>query len=412
MAIRRLLTSLAAHPPSSSQSASRLVPPYSHTYNPTTPTTLRPPYSYTAAPAHGLPLPLHETRGRGLKAAVKYELHQREARVDGWSEWAEGVLSSDSARKEVEVMWREAIEGLENIKASGNQIPQMEFYALSSHLASESAVDAIRTTGAVVVRDVVPDAEAIEWARAILQAVSDAGGRAIYWHLSLLAARADPSVLSANAQLAAALLGQEVYVQADTIREGLSPFRTTPNPSAPWSAPRALLSHLALTPLLPSPTGAAPRDTLLPPSIHASTYALLRPLFRPLKSKISFYDSGSYLDPSNWVLDPPAKETRTHPDLPHLAGTEVVLPELAPGDLFLHHTALPLASQPAGQVFLPVHPVARQGNEEWVVKQKESFEKGVPPPGVGGEGEELYVVEGKRVRGDIPSRSGREAMGY
>lgn len=162
-----------------------------------------------------------------------------------------------------------------------------------------------------------------------------------------------------------------------------------------------------------SPTGAAPQPTRLPPSVHAATYALLRPLFRPFKSKISFYDSSSYLDPANWVLDPTISHRPSPaPDFPHLAGTEVVLPELLPGDILFHHTALPLSTQPVGQIFLPIHPVEKRGNEAWIVKQREAFEKGVPPPGVSEVGDDLCVVEPRGKKSDIGSRAGREAMGY
>lgn len=119
MTIRRLLTSLAAHQPSSSQSASRLIPPYSHVYSATTPSTLRPPYSYTASPAQGLSLGAHEVRGRSLKAKVKYEIYHREGKVDGWSAWAEDVLGNEEQRREVEAAWVETLAGLESIKSSG-----------------------------------------------------------------------------------------------------------------------------------------------------------------------------------------------------------------------------------------------------------------------------------------------------
>lgn len=119
MTIRRLLTSLAAHQPSPSQSASRLIPPYSHVYSATTPSTLRPPYSYTASPAQGLSLGAHEVRGRSLKAKVKYEIYHREGKIDGWSAWAEDVLGNEEQRREVEAVWVETLARLESIKSSG-----------------------------------------------------------------------------------------------------------------------------------------------------------------------------------------------------------------------------------------------------------------------------------------------------
>ncbi|WVQ77869.1 hypothetical protein IAR50_007569 [Cryptococcus sp. DSM 104548] len=417
MTIRRLLTSLASHPPSSTSApaVSRLVPPYHHTHNPTTPSTLRPPYSYSASPPQGLPLGAHEIRGRSLKARVNYEIMQQEGRADGWTQWAEEVLRDEGKRAEIEQLWAETLTGLESVKASGNQVPQIAFHSLASHLASESIVDAIRHTGAVVVRDVVPDAEAVAWAKQALQAINDVDGRSIYWHPALLSARANPSIISATAQVARSLLPtEEIYLQADTIREGIAPLRTTPSSTSnPWDAPRALLAHLALTPTLPGSVITGATETRLPPTVHAATYALLRPLFRAAKSKISFYNSADYFAPSNWLLSPASTSTPSPaPDYPHLAGTEVSLPQLAPGDLILHHTALPLSTQPAGQVFLPVHPVEKRGNEQWVIKQREAFESGLPPPGVGEGGEGLYVREARGEQCDIPSKAGREVMGY
>lgn len=127
MTIRRLLTSLAAHQPSGSQSASRLIPPYSHVYSATAPSTLRPPYSYSASPAQGLPLGAHEVRGRSLKAKVKYEIYHREGKVDGWSAWAENVLGNEEQRREVEAAWVDILAGLESIKSSGVSQLSMEF---------------------------------------------------------------------------------------------------------------------------------------------------------------------------------------------------------------------------------------------------------------------------------------------
>lgn len=127
MTIRRLLTSLAAHQPTPSHSASRLIPPYSHVYSATTPSTLRPPYSYSASPAQGLPLGAHEVRGRSLKAKVKYEIYHREGKIDGWSAWAENVLGSEEQRRKVEAAWVETLAGLESIKSSGVSQLSMEF---------------------------------------------------------------------------------------------------------------------------------------------------------------------------------------------------------------------------------------------------------------------------------------------
>ncbi|ODO08356.1 hypothetical protein L198_00081 [Cryptococcus wingfieldii CBS 7118] len=439
MTIRRLLTSLASHPPSppstSAPAVSRLIPPYHHTHNPATPPTLRPPYSYSASHPQALPSG-QNGKGRTLKARVNYEVvkqQQQEVGVDGWTAWAEGVLTDETKRAEVERLWAETLVGLENVKVSGNQIPQITFHSLASHLSSPSTIDAIRQTGSVVIRDVVPDAQAINWAKEVLQGIEDVDGRSIYWHPALLSARADPSIISATAQISRSLLPtEEIYLKADTVREGLSPLPTRLAPASngnPWGADRALGASLALTPTLgAAAAGGMGLEMRVPPTVHAATYTLLRPLFRPHKSKISFYNANDYLKADNWFLSSPSSTSISSlpgHDLPHLKGTEVSLPPLFPGDLILHHTALPFfpssplaQAQASGQIFLPLNPVEKlaKGSTEWVTKQREAFEHGLPPPDASAsfvvDGEGLSVKEAMGEKTDIPSRAGREVMGY
>ncbi|WWD16965.1 hypothetical protein CI109_101397 [Kwoniella shandongensis] len=401
MPARRLLTSLAAHPPT--KPSTRLIAPYTHTLT-SIPSSLRPPYTHTLPQENDG----HAHRST-LNPRVKFEIVHLEGQaqgqgaksVDAWQEWANGVLATEQGRQEVEKVWKETIAELENIKSSGNQIPQIPFHSLSSHLGKSSTIEAIKATGSVVVRDVVPDADAVDWAKETLLAITEAGGRSLFWHPSLVAARSNPSVLSALSQLSSALLSTSSYITADTLREGIQPRRTEPHFTSPWLSSRSLLSHLALSPPLSELTVSR-----LPPTIHAATYALLRPLFRPIKSKISFYHASAYLDPANWVLGLHEGES----DLPHIAGTEVEMPSLSPGDMIFHHTAIPI-SQTQGQVFLPVHPVPKGGNEVWAAGQRESFERGLPPVETRVEGE-LAVVEEAGRREMIGSRAGREALGY
>ena len=100
------------------------------------------------------------------------------------------------------------------------------------------------STGSLVVRDVVHDSEAESWAND-LQALFDNKGNidrreAVYWHDSLLAARAHPSVLSANNQVLKALsknAGQdEAYIQVDAAQLGIdrAPVQTT-SLEQPWT---------------------------------------------------------------------------------------------------------------------------------------------------------------------------------
>ncbi|KAK8864721.1 hypothetical protein IAR55_001977 [Kwoniella newhampshirensis] len=395
MPARRLLTSLAAHPPA--KPANRLIAPYTHTLT-SIPASLRPPYTHTLGDSQ-----VEGDHKSALNPRVRFEIVHAESgaqKVDAWAEWANSVLETEQSRKQVIKVWKQTIGELEKIKSSGNQIPQVSFHSLSSHLSQASTVEAIKSTGSVVVRDVVPDAEAVECAKEVLTAMNQAGGRPLFWHPALLGARSNPSVLSAVSQLSSALLSSPAYITADTLREGLQPRRTEPHVISPWLSPRSLLSHLALSPTLSGLTVSH-----LPPTIHAATYALLRPLFRPLRSKISFYHASAYLDPENWVFG-----HHDEADMPHVVGTEVEMPTLAPGDMIFHHTAMPI-SQTQGQVFLPLHPVQKDGNEEWAAAQRASFERGVPPVEARVEGE-LCVVEGEGRREMIGSRAGREAMGY
>lgn len=276
----------------------------------------------------------------------------------------------------------------------------------------------------------------------------------MYWHDALLAARAHTSVLSANNQLLAALTGHEgeAFVQADTaqVGAGSAGARTTslddvwavdtnvsgwPNtymrtsPSLPTLLSRApdharpaadpqsiapstpLLSHLALTASSPGS---------LPPTIHAAVYASLRPLFTPARSKISFYDETSYLDPANWrLVDSPELPTYAPagtPAFPHLAGASVALPRLQAGDMVLRHSAVPIASGAAGDeqgIFVPVSPLPRSSaNETYVQQQRLAFEQGLPPAHARAEGDGLVALERDGAREMIASRGGKRAMGY
>ncbi|WVR06729.1 hypothetical protein IAU60_003761 [Kwoniella sp. DSM 27419] len=400
MTYRRLLTSLAGHPPSTS--ASRLIPPYAQTINADAPSgSFRPPYAHALA-------------ARSLKAPRRFELvlaasAAKKGKAE-WAEWARKALGDDGTRRQLEGKWKEVLTGLERIKAGEVVIPQIPYTQLSTHLASAASVEDIKTVGAVVVRDVVPDAEAIEWARAVLISTGERGGKDTYWHRSLLAARSDPSVLTANAAIAKCLLPSAkngVFVAASAITEGLTAQPSLPSLTDAWSNPRALSSHLTLTPAIPTAT------SVVSPSILAAEYALLRPLFRSNNSKISFYSSAGYLDPENWsLLDGPSPASEIAMDLPHLASVQVDLPELRPGDMILTHSSLPVRSTPgSGQVFLPLQPVPKRDNETWIAEQKTAFEKGLPPPGVvlvDG----LWEVEAHGKKELLGGRAGRGAMGY
>lgn len=253
---------------------------------------------------------------------------------------------------------------------------------------------------------------------------------AVYWSDAQLAARSNPSVLSANKQVSAALTGEEgePYVDASVVRVGVAEVCPPPRTfdlstgASSWST-SPVLAHLALT---------ATRATL-PATNHAGTYALLRPLFRPVRSRLSFYHPSGYLDPANWAMLAPAElpvpapiaptadpaagtaslESRGGAKwLPHLEGTWTST-DLAPGDVLYRQAAIPaqnpLLSGEEG-LTLPVSPLPSASSAEYVQAQRAAFEAGLPPPQARREGS-VAVEEGRSAQ-DIVTGGGRRALGF
>ncbi|RXK38271.1 hypothetical protein M231_04444 [Tremella mesenterica] len=329
---------------------------------------------------------------------------------ESWKEWAGEMLSDEQGREELERSWRNVLRDLEGVKTSGIQVPDIPFHSLSHHLTS-SSLGAIKNAGVVVIRDVIQDWEAINWARDILTALEETAGRPLYWHPSLLTARAHPSLLSALSQISLALLSSETnYILSEPIQTTLhsSPSLLPPssnpyivNPSL--SPISSLQLHLTLSPSSPISSHT------ITPSIHAATYASLRPLFKPIQSKISLYDPTLYLSPSNWTLIPSSSlpHISTEVSLPHLQTTSI--PTLHPGDVIVRHAGLPVLGE-GEQVFLPITPLRdTEANKEFIKKQRQAFERGLPPPHarVG-----LAVQEQEGSVGMIRSSGGRRVMGY
>lgn len=190
---------------------------------------------------------------------------------------------------------------------------------------------------------------------------------------------------------------------------------------SPLRSPRADPQTVApSTPLLSYLSLTASSPGSLPPTIHAAIYASLRPLFNPARSKISFYDETSYLDPANWRLldtpDLPSYVPAGTPAFPHLAGASVAVPRLQAGDMILRHSAIPIASGPPGDeqgIFVPVTPLPRSpANEAYVHEQRLAFEQGLPPVHARVEGDGLVALERDGARELIASRGGKHAMGY
>ncbi|WWC69855.1 uncharacterized protein I206_103798 [Kwoniella pini CBS 10737] len=424
MTYKRLLTSLASHSPSSSTASNaRLIPPYAQSLPSTSQTpasSLRPPYT------NSVPLGVEARSSRSLKSSKHFELILGNEKSDKtnpgkWNQWRRDVLSNDQSRREIESRFREVIFNLEKLRGGQIEVPQIPFQQLGSNLSSPSTVDGIKSTGLVIVRDVVRDSEAIEWAKEILLSMGERNGKAVYWHPALLNARSNPSILWANSQLSSALLGSsEVYLTASSIIEGLHPSPTVPTNSNPWNSPQSLLSHLALTPSIPT------SSIIVSPTIYSAEYASLRPLFKSVKSKISFYSKEGYLNSENWILNDSLLNTETEGkdekemDLPHLKEIQIVNPEIRPGDMIFNNSSLPIStSKNSGQIFLPLNPLIKNDlkNKKLIEEQKLSFENGLPPPSSiefhsKKEKNLLWQVEEKGNKNLISSRSGRDVMGY
>lgn len=281
-------------------------------------------------------------------------------------------------------------------------------------------------------REILELLEAREGHRESLQApyglITDPA--AVYWSDAQLAARSNPSVLSANKQISAALLGEqgEPYIEASAVRVGVAEVAPPPRifdlstGASSWST-SPVLAHLSLT---------ATRATL-PASDHAATYALLRPLFRPVRSRLSFYHPSGYLDPANWAMLAAAELAVPAPVspvpvpaagsaslesrggakwLPHLEGTWTST-DLAPGDMLYRQVAVPaqnpLLSGEEG-LTLPVSPLPSASSEDLVRAQRAAFEAGLPPPQAQREGS--VAVEDGRSAQDIATGGGRRAMGF
>lgn len=217
-----------------------------------------------------------------------------------------------------------------------------------------------------------------------------------------MAARANTSVLSATSQVLRSLVPtatEAPFIQVDAASSAPSAStwaaeslwetaETASGPSTPVHA------HLAL----------GRTDLRVPTSAAAATYALLRPYFAPIRSRISFYSTAGYLEPANWRFRDSAA---VDAELTHVRPTEV---SLAPGDVLVTHAGLRVAPADEAGLVLPVHPLpATPGNKAFVAAQRAAFEAGLPPPHA--TSSVVALEEG----GDatwIDSVSGRRAMGY
>lgn len=279
-----------------------------------------------------------------------------------------------------------------SLTLSQSAIPETQFRKLAN-----ADFEAIKASGSVVIRDVIQDAVAEAWAAEY----AAQGVHPTYYHSSLIAARAEPSILSATGVALQKVLGVEpAYTRVDALSH--TPSETQWTGDKVWAAQPAEGTYMPLH----AHVAFAPTDLGVPTSSHAALYSLLRPYFCPKASRISFYHPEDYLQKSNWTFTGKADASA---DPVHLKPAHV---KLNPGDVLISHAGLPLQAIDAAGLLLPIHPLpACEGNKAFVTLQRTAFEAGLPPPHAIREGEACCVEE-PGSSAEIDSVSGRRAMGY
>lgn len=259
--------------------------------------------------------------------------------------------------------------------------------------------------GGVIVRDVVRDSTAEFWAKELNESRRGRDQLPTYHHPAQVAARSDPSVLSATATVLRNILPDIGSPEGAFVRVDAA----TSTPAAPtWAAKDLWAVEDSSAPSTPLHAHLALSRTELqvPTTSAAATYALLRPFFTPKASRISFYSPEGYLSAENWTLVRPGQQAPADAELVHLRPASV---SLAPGDVLVTHAGLNLSGN--GHI-LPCHPLPiTEGNKAYIALQRASFEAGLPPPHVCSNGSPVALEEA----GDanmIESWGGRRAMGY
>ncbi|CAK9785206.1 hypothetical protein CC85DRAFT_311569 [Cutaneotrichosporon oleaginosum] len=382
-AARRLTTSHALRSP--------LAPTYNHSVRP----ALAPPYNHPLA---------HVPESDRLKAPYAFSLlkeHISEPIGPTPTEWVSGLLETKAGREWVEAAWDAALKDLAEQPAP----TQVSFQHLGEHLAESVNAKALQRSGSLVIRDVLRDPVAEAWASELTEVLVARSHSPTYYTDAQIAARADPSVLSATGQALKAFVPtsspESAFVRIDAAAVAPAPptwlgtelwgVDDTASPATPVHA------HLAL----------ARTEIKVPTSASAATYALLRPFFAPKKSRISFYTPTGYTEAANWALRGGKPELDA--ELVHVRPATV---SLAPGDVLVTHAGLRLQAADAAGLLLPVHPLpATEGNRAYVALQRASFEAGLPPPHVPADGTPIALEEGGDVT-MIESWGGRRALGY
>ncbi|SPO21918.1 related to DUF1479 domain protein [Ustilago trichophora] len=161
---------------------------------------------------------------------------------------------------------------------------------------------------------------------------------------------------------------------------------------------------------------------VLPFLSESTAYIILRPFFTPVKPQTSCSKS-EFLHASNWTFDGETRrfpgcslghnielDPATHPHL-ELERTMISIPSVNPGDMVLWHcdAVHSVESKHGGKgdssvLYIPAIPTTKV-NWEYVLEQRNCFERGVPPPDFpGGKGESEY-----KGRGEIAMVKGQKA---
>ncbi|GBE88545.1 DUF1479-domain-containing protein [Sparassis latifolia] len=177
-------------------------------------------------------------------------------------------------------------------------------------------------------------------------------------------------------------------------------------------------------------SGTAPHEGTLQvfPSVYLSNaYTILRPFFRPKEGAEDVIDS------KNWEYDitssdfpgvystgsgfrGPWPNTKTHPHL-RLDETMVSVPKVNPGDMVFWHCDVVhavekehIGNDDSAVMYIPAVPYT-PANADYVVRQKESFLQGIPPPDFPrGHGEIDYAGVGRPE--DVEAPIAKKSMGF
>ncbi|EPQ32237.1 uncharacterized protein PFL1_00434 [Pseudozyma flocculosa PF-1] len=164
---------------------------------------------------------------------------------------------------------------------------------------------------------------------------------------------------------------------------------------------------------------------VLPFLVESTAYIVLRPFFRPRRP--ADVAGPAYLLPDNWEFDGDSAHfpgcslghnielsDRTHPHL-RLDETMTSIPQVEPGDMVLWHCdgVHSVEAQHRGRgdssvMYIPAIPTTKV-NFDYVRRQRDAFERGIPPADFpGGEGESSFT--GRGTPADVEGAMARRAM--